>query len=671
MAVVALLGLVGCGPLLGLDEDVPLLPPVGEAPVECSVPADCDDQNPCTRDSCDLLVQSCQNLPFDDGLAPPTNQTLGDCSVLHCAGGEPLPVYDEQDPPLVATACSTSSCSEEAGPETATVERGNLCIDGFCDGSGSCVECLDDSHCADYDTCGGGGLPGRCGCTVATCEALDVTCGAVRDTCGGYLVCDNAQADGNETDIDCGGESTSCATRCSNGRTCAVGGDCLEGYCADELCFAPWSLGFGDEANQRVNGLASDSGGDVVAVGNLQGSVDFGKGLHTAPAGGRSFFVAKFSATGSTLWSRSFCSSGMCDGTAVAIDNGDNILVTGSVEGTVDFGAGDFFVSQPKAFVLKLDKNGQTLWHECLTTTSTQHATTPGSWGLDVAVDENNKVAITGKVVGLLNNVQNAGGVADQAGDLFVSMLDAAGNSVFHASYKGPGLQKGNRIKVSSKNGLWVAGEMSGQVDFGGGGMTATQASRDAFLLRLDATGGHVFSKTFGESDSQAFHALDLSENGNVVVAADVNGSIDFGGGLLVSAGGSDVGVAAFDGFGNYLWGRLVGDTGDQHVADLVVKKGGEVALVGSFNGALNAGPVQLQSAGSFDVFVLGLGNQGVEIYGHRMGDPSSQMGRAIALTRNQSTFIGGEFHGQLSFNGLPLTAAGAGDMFVTVIPAH
>ena len=48
-------------------------------------------------------------------------------------------------------------------------------------------------------------------------------------------------------------------------------------------------------------------------------------------------FVAKFDAAGKHLWSQRFGDIGSY---AIAVDRADNVLVTGSFEGTVDFGGG-------------------------------------------------------------------------------------------------------------------------------------------------------------------------------------------------------------------------------------------------------------------------------------------------------------------------------------------
>ncbi len=74
---------------------------------------------------------------------------------------------------------------------------------------------------------------GQGGC--ASCETLGLTCG--EGPCGN---CDNAAKDGSETDTDCGGEISTCATRCPNGDSCMVNSDCLSGVCSDaNICKAP------------------------------------------------------------------------------------------------------------------------------------------------------------------------------------------------------------------------------------------------------------------------------------------------------------------------------------------------------------------------------------------------------------------------------------------------
>lgn len=74
--------------------------------------------------------------------------------------------------------------------------------------------------CEGFDSCGGGGDPGQCGCTRASCEELGVLCGEVEDTCGGTLMCDLFCVDS----ITAGG-SHACAIGSGNIKCWGEGGD--------------------------------------------------------------------------------------------------------------------------------------------------------------------------------------------------------------------------------------------------------------------------------------------------------------------------------------------------------------------------------------------------------------------------------------------------------------
>jgi hypothetical protein len=101
-----------------------------------------------------------------------------------------------------------------------------------------------------------------------------------------------------------------------------------------------------------------------------------------------------------------------------------------------------------------------------------------------------------------------------------------------------------------------------------------------------------------------------IDGQGHIVLATSFNGTIDFGGGPLVSAGGWDIAVAALDADGHLLWAERFGDMYDQRVLGLAVTPAGDIAITGTFVGTLDLGTGPLASAGggaAQDVYLASL----------------------------------------------------------------
>jgi hypothetical protein len=147
---------------------------------------------------------------------------------------------------------------------------------------------------------------------------------------------------------------------------------------------------FGGVSNDQGLGVAVDSGDDVVLTGFFDGTMDFGGGPLTS-AGGFDIFVAKLEGDGSPVWSRRLGGTSLDQGLGVAVDSGDDVVLTGFFNGTVDFGDGpltsaglaDIFVAKYSA------SEGSHLWSRRFGSTSTDQ-------GLGVAVDSGGDVVVTG-----------------------------------------------------------------------------------------------------------------------------------------------------------------------------------------------------------------------------------------------------------------------------------
>ena len=124
-------------------------------------------------------------------------------------------------------------------------------------------------------------------------------------------------------------------------------------------------------AGDRVlpNSIAVDHSGNVLVLGYYLGDVDFdpGPGIHIDTTGG--LFLLKLSSTGAYIWHQVFAGAGeeSTSGKTFFIEKNDDIIITSTFGGTVDFDNGpndSILISNgfTDGFVLKLDSAGQFKW---------------------------------------------------------------------------------------------------------------------------------------------------------------------------------------------------------------------------------------------------------------------------------------------------------------------
>jgi hypothetical protein len=172
-----------------------------------------------------------------DQPAAESAQTAGDCAIALCDGaGATKSTAFDADVPVDGEPCTEDLCSggkpsnppEPVGAFCQTATGGKKC-----DGKGTCVQCFADADCK-----GGKCLPdGSCdNCKSKSCTSLGLTCGQATDGCGGDLLCDDLNKNGLETDVDCGGDKSTCPLRCGIGQRCLANADCSSGQCAQGVC---------------------------------------------------------------------------------------------------------------------------------------------------------------------------------------------------------------------------------------------------------------------------------------------------------------------------------------------------------------------------------------------------------------------------------------------------
>jgi hypothetical protein len=228
----------------------------------------------------------------------------------------------------------------------------------------------------------------------------------------------------------------------------------------------------------------------------------------------------------------------------------------------------------------------QTQWQKSLDTTSSIEAH-------GVAVDINNAVYMTGTFFDTLKF--SNGGNATTEGAVSVSSpyvvkYDALGvykwDTVFESE-----VGSGNDI-VASGNFVYVTGFYTGQTSFGAiNGLNATvinsNGGSDIFVAKYDATtGAPVWVQTYSNSASAEGLSIDVDATGTILVVGSFQGTLDFGGGALVSPGAQtdkNVFVLRLDTNGNHLWSNTYGGEGDDQATGVAADSKNDFVFIGGF----------------------------------------------------------------------------------------
>jgi hypothetical protein len=201
------------------------------------IPPACDDQNPCTTETCDP-AEGCKNvvnsLPCDDGSAC----TQGDsCSDGSCSPGK-ASVCSDGNP------CSDDSCNPANGcvflPNAATCDDGNGCSVGDLCQSGTCTAGA-PLACSDANPCTSDACDPLKGCVFAAntlgcddgnvCTSGDV-CAAGSCSPGAQVPCsDGNLCTGDACDTLKGCVFSANTLPCDDGNVCSVGDTCGGGSC--------------------------------------------------------------------------------------------------------------------------------------------------------------------------------------------------------------------------------------------------------------------------------------------------------------------------------------------------------------------------------------------------------------------------------------------------------
>jgi len=224
-----------------------------------------------------------------------------------------------------------------------------------------------------------------------------------------------------------------------------------------------WTRHYGYSAEDQAWQLKQTNDGGFIVVGQTGSPL--------------SIYLLRTDANGDTIWTRSFDYTGIDIGRSVeSLDDGGFIL-TG--------------VSGESCLLIRTDSLGNELWHAFL----------DGSYGRAVRVTENSDFIVAG--------YREIDSYDDQ---LYIAKTNGSGELIWSKEYGG--------------NGREIAWDIQETEDFGFVvlGWTAQRGSNyaDIYLLKIDANGDSIWSKTYGNYSSDEGRSILIKDDGGFIIAGKI-----------------------------------------------------------------------------------------------------------------------------------------------------
>jgi hypothetical protein len=289
-----------------------------------------------------------------------------------------------------------------------------------------------------------------------------------------------------------------------------------------------WTKTLGGSQREEGRSLIETSDSALVMTGYTK----------SVGAGEDDLLLAKFTASGDTLWTKVLGGTDEDRGHSVIQASDGGIVVTGY---TKSFGAGSYDL-----LLAKFDASGNHLWTKTLG-----------------GPDEDIGWCVIQAWYGALVVTGYTKSFDADSYDLLLAKFNALGDTLWTRTLGGTDEDGGQCLIQTSDGGIVVTGHTK---SFDAG-------SYDLLLAKFNASGNHLWTRTLGEAFSDRGYSVIEAWDGGLVVA----GSADHFG-----MGYADLLLAKFDASGNHLWTRVLSvDVYDDLGESVIQTSNGDLIVTG------------------------------------------------------------------------------------------
>jgi len=207
-----------------------------------------------------------------------------------------------------------------------------------------------------------------------------------------------------------------------------------------------------------------------------------------------------------------------------------------------------------------------------------------------------------------------------------------------------------------SQGNLFACGYFIGTKNFGGEDIVS-HGDQDAWVVKLDPLGNHVWSAGFGAEENEQCWSAHADAAGNLLTSGlFYSQTVSFGGAQLPLTWGEDCPlpqtparnsfVAKFDPTGQHLWSVSFDSKCLEHAGPVTLDSEGNAVVVGNYLwGAIDVGGGLFPHAGSSDIFVLKLDTEGHHVWSTHFGADIAERAEFVQTDPFGNILVAGRFN--------------------------
>jgi len=291
-----------------------------------------------------------------------------------------------------------------------------------------------------------------------------------------------------------------------------------------------WVKTYGGDAITGTS-IDVDENNDVYVCGKFGLSVDLNPNAAVNMATSNGFgdvFVQKYNSSGDQVWSTHFGSTEQDQVIDIKVQNSNNIYISGTFEGNYSLptttGVVDLVaLNTYNSFVSKLNGNGEFVWIEQINGLGGE------IFNATIDIDEQGSLYITGGFTGEIdfdNSVQNS---------ILISAIDTTSSYLMKLD------DNGSFVWVNELNNSYNSGVTQVHLDEMGYAYVITNQEQGLLIngaiyneneyiqiRKFSTTGNLISTINYEDSDRNAFRHADVDSIGNIYIAGEFSGEVNF-----------------------------------------------------------------------------------------------------------------------------------------------